>query len=283
MAELEEPIVVDRSKWMNPNNGVSKTEPIEQVDAPVVETAADTTPPPPSTETPNTEPPKTDAPVVEQPTAFADIWKKEFGDTDVTAVKDIVTKYNAIAPEYETLKSQPPVAPYKTDGGKQIDEWLSNGVKLETIAKFHNVKADALNAEQAIKLRMEIENPTWDADIIDAYYQTTYKHVADELKSDEVNALEEKLKTGALLKAEQEAKSFLSGYLDKQFNQSVVADAAVQERAANLQKATEFWTAQSSNIANTVKQVNQELTVKVMSEKGEEEVKLPVSFVIPEA
>lgn len=278
MAENDEPIVIDRSKWMNSNNGV-KTTPIVDDTPPAVETTAEATP----TTEPTVTEPATTQPATEQPTAFADIWKKEFGDADVTVVKDIVTKYNTIAPEYETLKAQPPVSPYKTDGGKQIDEWLSKGVKLETIARFHNVKAESLNAEQAIKLKMEIENPSWDASIIDAYYQSTYNHVADELKSPEQNALEENLKKGALLKAEAEAKASLSEYLDKQFNPSAVADATAQEREANLQKASQFWTSQSAAIANSVKQVNQELTVKVMSEKGEEDIKLPVSFVVPEA
>lgn len=273
----EEVTVVDRSKWMDTNNGVTKITPevvVETTVAPVVEVA-------PVTETTTTT--EVVAPVTTTaPSQFEDVWKKEFGDTDVNSVKEILTKYNTIAPEYETLKSAPPVPTYKTEGGKQIDEWLAKGVKLETIARFSNVKPEEVNGEQAIKLKMEIENPSWTPDIINAYYQTTYNHTPNDLLSEEENALQENLKKGAMLKAESESKAYLTEYLGKQFNPSEVVDATAKQREEALVQASQFWGAQAPVLSNAVKQISQELSFKVMGEKGEEEVKLPVNFIVPE-
>lgn len=281
MAETDEAVVVDRSKWMNVNNGVTQTTVTDEPPAePATEPVVDPVQTEPATQA--TEPVTTQV-TNPTPSQFDDIWKKEFGDADVNSVKDAYGKYKTILPEYETLKAQPPVSPYKTEGGKQIDEWLAKGVKLETIARFNNVKPETLNTEEAIKLKMEIENPAWSRDIIDAYYQTTYKHVADDLKSEEINALEAKIKEGAVLKAEAEAKAFLTDYLGKQFNPSEVMDATAKQREEAATKAGQFWTGQSAVLSNAVKGLNQEFKLKVMGEKGEQEVKLPFSFSVPEA
>lgn len=269
----EQPQITDRS-WVNPNSGIFLSVPAEDTPPSTNDTQAPT-----NTDAP---PAQTDTPPVVIP--FEDKWKSEFGDVDIATVKERYSQFDTVYKENETLKSATQVPTYKTEGGKQIDEWLAKGVKLETIARFGNIKdATELAGEQAIKLKMEIENPTWDASIIDAYYKQQYKHEADELKSDEINAMEETLKRGAVLKAEAEAKGFLKDYLGKQFNPSVELDTTAQAKQEAIAKASQFWTGQANVISNATKQVTTELRFKVMGEKGQEEVTLPVNYVVPEA
>lgn len=266
----EEVTTIDRSSWLDASSGITQTAP--QITAPVVETQV----------APVVEAPVVDvqpAPVV---STFNDEWKKEFGDLDVTTVKQKLSQFDTVVPEYEKLKTAPPVSPYKTDGGKQIDEWLSKGVKLDTIARFSSVKPEELKGEQAIKLKMEIENPQWSKEIIDAYYHSTYSYQPDELKSDEANALESNLKMGAMLKAEADAKGYLQDYLGKQFNPSGELDSTKLQREEATKQASNFWASQSGVISNAVKQVKDELRIKVIGEKGEEELKLPFSYTVPE-
>jgi hypothetical protein len=269
---------VDRTSWMDTGNGVKTTPIVENTDT----TPANTDAPPASVDTPpvqtDTPPATTDTPPTVDP--FEAKWKETFGEVPLETVKEKFTQFDTIKEEYEKSKTIPT---YKTEGGKQIDEWLAKGVKLETIARFSNVKPEELQGEQAIKLKMEIENPTWTREIIDAYYNSTYTHQPDELKSDEANALEANLKKGALLSAEAQSKTFLSDYLGKQFNPSGELEAVQKQREESAAKASQFWTGQTSAISNAVKTVRDELKFKVMGEKGEEEVKLPFSYTVPDA
>lgn len=273
---------IDRNKWIDqsgdlPNFGGETTE---------TQSTQETT------ETVPTEATEITAEQTEQPltqTDFAAQYKAEFGDTDLKTLKQkyaeyeaINTEYSTIKPEYEKLKTTPPVAPYKTQGVEKIDEWLSKGVKLETIARFGKMDVATIPDDEAIKLQAEIQNPAWQPKHIEADFNSKYIHEPDELKSDEANSNAQNLKEAAKLQAAAKAKEFLTEYLGKEFNPSGELEGQKAKEQEVKGQLTNFWKGQESVLTNTVKQVSNELVFKVQGEKGEEEIKLPVSFVVPE-
>ncbi len=274
---------VDRNKWIDTNADLPNMNG-DPVDVDNSDPQAD----------PVQDPIQSD-PIIEpnaEPASQADFaaqFKAEFGDTDLKTLKEKYAQYEAantefstIKQEYETLKTKPPVAPYKTNGVEKIDEWLSKGIPLKTIARFGDMDIKTLTEDDAIKLMSEIKNPAWQSKHIEADFNSKYIHEADELKSEEANQIAQDLKEAAKLRDAAEAKAFLADYLGKQFNPSgVLEEQKAQEQAARQQLST-FWTGQGNVLTSNTKQVNNELVFKVQGEKGEEEIKLPVSFVVPE-
>lgn len=234
--------------------------------------------PPVNNEAPptNDAPPANDTPAV---IPFETKWKETFGDATPETVKEKFSQFDTIHTEYEQLKTRPT---YRTDAGKQIDEWLDKGVKLETIAKFSSVKPEELTDDQAIKLRAEIENPKWEAKHIEADFRSKYTHTADELVADEINQTHADLKEGAKLRDAAAAKAFLADYLNKQLNPSGELEAVKQKQAEAKSALSQGWVNNSSVLQSSVKEVKDELVFKVPTEKGEEEVKLPYSYAVPE-
>lgn len=229
------------------------------------------------------ETPVVNAPVVETPseqptvTPFEERWKQEFGEVDVNTVKERFSQFDTVHKELEEIKTKPV---YKTEAGKNIDEWLAKGVSLKTITKFGDVKAEELTPEQAIKLKLEIENPQWEQKHINAYYDSKYVHVADELKDDSFNEVNATLAEAALMKDGQEAKSHLAEYLSKQLNPSGVLDNSKKDEAVKQLSST--WYNNSNVLLSSAKEIKDKLSFKVAGEKGEEQVELPYSYVVPE-
>lgn len=239
-------------------------------ETPVVETQVEATP----VETTNTE--TTETAQATQPIPFEQKWKEEFGDVEITKVKERYSQFDTVAQELEKYKTTPS---YKTDAGKQIDEWLSKGIELNTIVKFKDIKAESLTPEQAIKLKMEIENPKLEAKHINALYESQYTHVVDDLKDDAYNNQNAILKEAALMKDAESAKSFLGDYLNKQFNPSGVLDSAKQREA--MEQLGTSWTSNSNVLLDVAKEVKDEISFKVVGKGGEEEVKLNYSYALP--
>lgn len=264
---------VDRNHWAAEGSDVAGFEVVNN-QAPVAETVTE-----PAVESVVTAPVAESAPA---PIAseFDSKWREVFGDADVNTVKEKFSQFDNVYKEYADLKSNPPIAPYKTPGIDQIDEWMSKGVKLETITRFSQLTPEKLNEDEAIKLAEEIKNPQWQKRHIDADFNSKYNYTPDDLLSEEENQTRQDLVEARKLKASAEAKDFLQDYLGKQFNPSGVLDAEKKTRDAENEKLTSFWTSQASVLSNT--KVSDELKFKVNGAKGEEEVKLQFNYAVPE-
>lgn len=261
-------VVVDRNHWAQTDPGVAGFDQVTTTET-APETTVNTT-----TETVVESQPATQA------SEFESKWKEVFGDADVNTVKEKFSQFDNVYKEYSELKSKPPVAPYKTPGIEKIDEWMSKGVKLETITRFSELTPEKLSEDEAIKLAEEIRNPQWQKRHIEADFNSKYNYTPDDLLSEEENQIRQDLVEARKLKAAAEAKEFLQDYLGKQFNPSGVLEAEQQTKKAESEKLNSFWTSQASVLSNT--KISDELKIKVNGSKGEEEIKLPFSYSVPE-
>jgi hypothetical protein len=265
-------VVIDRNHWAQSGPDVAGFEVVnnqetapESVAPPVVENSAETSPAVENTATAS---------------EFDSKWKEVFGDVDVNTVKEKFSQFDNVYKEYSELKSKPPVSPYKTPGIEKIDEWMSKGVKLETITRFSQLTPESLTEDEAIKLAEEIKNPQWQKRHVEADFNSKYNYTPDDLLSEEENQIRQDLVEAKKLKAAAEAKEFLQDYLGKQFNPSGVLEAEQQTKKAESEKLSSFWTSQASVLSNT--KISDELKIKVSGAKGEEEIKLPFSYSVPE-
>lgn len=236
---------------------VAETPVTEPVVNPVV-TEPTVTTPVVATEPVTTEP-KTDVPVV---TPFESKWKELFGDATPEAVKQKYGQFDGLNSQFTELQSKPT---YKTDAGKQIDEWLSKGISLSTIEKLSTVKPEGLSDEQAIKLKEEIQNSVLKPEHINAIYNNKYGVSEDEL-DDNVKIL----KQASLLKDGNEAKTFLADYIGKQFN-----PPTPENKQAEVEKQTkelaQSWVKYDSSINQALKEISLQGKYNRFGEKGEQE------------
>lgn len=198
----------------------------------------------------------------------AELIQKELGYAP-EVIKERLSTYESIAQERERLareleevKAKPS---YLTEAGRKVDEYLSKGVNLATIQKFDGLNVEALSPEQRVKLQLEVQNPAWKPEHIDAYYNSKYATDPDNL-----DPSANMLKEAQLLQDDAAAKGFLSQYVVDKLNPAPVADA----NAAMQQKAKELagqWQGQMPVLTNAMTELKQEVTSKAWGAKGEED------------
>jgi len=236
------------------------------VETPVVETTPQVTETPvvtPSTEVktetaPTTEV-KQDAPVV---VPFESKWKEIFGDATPEVVKQKYGQFDGLNSQFTELQNKPT---YKTDAGKQVDEWMAKGIPLQTIAKLSTIKPEGLSEEQAIKLKEEIQNPVLKPEHIEAIFNSKYATSEDEL-DDNVKIL----KQASLLKDGSEAKVFLADYIGKQFNPPTPENKQA-EVEKQTQELAQSWVKYDSSISQALKEISLQGKYNRFGEKGEQE------------
>jgi len=237
---------------------------------------------PPAVETVNTEvhtevtppvnepvvqPPVTE-PVATPPVTFnVDEFVKELGVTSVDELKTKWTDLNTkVLPEYEQLKSRPEIS----DMAKYVDDLAKKGVDLKTIAQYHDIKPEAMDADAAIKLATKLQNKGWEDRHVEADFANRFG-VDDTLMTE----TEITLREAAKIKAASEARQFLGDFIGKTFNPQNQVDNVAQEEAQR--KAADFWNTQTSAIAGKARELEiPGLTFKTFGEKGE--VELPLDF-----
>lgn len=219
---------------------------------------------------------------------------KEFGIADKEAIKanleafptikqtltDLQARWTPeVEQEYQTLKITPPVAPYKTEEAKYVDELAAKGVSLKTIAQYIDVDPEKMDENSAIKLALKLKNSAagWEDKHVEAEFQT--KFTVDDTDPSVTDThkilIDANRKTAA-----QESKAYLKEFIGKQFTAPVNTTAEAQAQA--VQKATDFWTAQSTSLVAPLSKVSGETELKLPGGKGEVATKVPYTFSVPE-
>lgn len=206
-------------------------------------------------------------PATEQPTTTDYSWLEKHNiksENDLTA---LFTARQELEQQLEQAKQQPPVNPYKTDFAKVADELASKGVKPETIARFHGLNVETLDAKNRILMKLEIESPELTAKEREDYFNAKYgiTEENDSILTDGEKALRkvELQKEGAI------ASDFLKQYIYQAFNPNQVDPAL-------LQKETErqsFWSQQGVGKVNAINEVKVPTTIKLPTATGSVEEK----------
>jgi hypothetical protein len=240
--------------------------------APIVNTVVEAA----NTETFNTETTQTTAPVVEttqveQP-KFEDLLQKEFG-ADVNTVKERFTKFSDLEKQVAELSEKASKTIYKTEYGKQVDEWLANGVPIDTIARFGKMDLKQMDADAKIRTMLQIKYPHSSPEHIEARFERDY--LADELATDREKLLKEDDK----LQAAVEAEAFLADYIGKQF-----ATPSNEPDPKEVQKQTEiknYWTNQTPLLSKNFEKISMNVDVPVIGQKGQEQLKVDIALEVP--
>lgn len=217
---------------------------------------------------------------------------KEFGIADKEAIKASLTEFPTIKQtltdlqtrwtpeveqEYNTLKTTPPVAPYKTEEAKYVDDLAAKGISLKTIAQYIDVDPEKMEDTQAIKLATKLQNKGWEDKHVEADFQS--KFIVDDTDPSVTDTYKTLIDANRI-KAAQESKAFLKEFIGKQFTAPVDTTANAQAQA--VQKATDFWTAQSTSLVAPLSKVSGETELKLPGGKGEVATKVPYTFSVPE-
>lgn len=217
---------------------------------------------------------------------------KEFGIADKDAIKanltelptikqtltDLQTRWTPeVEQEYKTLKETPPVAPYKTEEAKYVDELAAKGISLKTIAQYIDVDPEKLDDTTAIKLATRLKNKGWEDKHVEADYQS--KFIVDDTDPS-VTETHKTLIDANRIQAAQDSKAFLKEFIGKQFTAPVDTSAAAKQEQFN--KAAEFWTTQAPSLVAPVSKVSGETELTLPGGKGEVITKVPYTFTVPE-
>lgn len=238
------------------------------VETPIVAENGAVNNPTETTATPTTITEPTTTTVTEQP-KFEDLLQKEFG-ADVNTVKERFTKYDELEKQLKELSSKPT---YKTDYGKQIDEWLANGVSIENIARFGKMDLKTMDADAKIRTMLELQNPHLTPQHIDAIFESKYH--GDDLDTDNAKLLKEAEK----LQAAVQAETFLSDYIGKQF--SAPSDEPDPKVLLQQAQIKEFWTTQTPTLAKSLEKISFNAEIPVIGQKGQESIKVDIALDIP--
>lgn len=194
--------------------------------------------------------------------------EKEFGvkpeelKTRVSQYETLAQEKERLNQELEALKNKPS---YLTETGKRVDEYLSKNVPLTTILKFDGLNVDALTPEQRVKLQLEVQNPAWKPEHIEAYYNSKYA-----TDPDAIDPSQNLLKEAQLLADDKAAQEHLKQYVMEKLNPAPMADpnVAAQQKVQALQSQ---WQGQMPALTNAMPELKYEVTAKAWGSKGEED------------
>lgn len=234
----------------------------------------------------------TTAPTEQQPTTnteatteaaqpdFASLVQKEYGFTPdqlkerIIGYDNLVQEKERINSEFEQYKAKPT---YLTESGKKIDEYLSRGVQLSTIAKFDGLDVDALSPEGRIKLKMEIEHPEWKPEHIDAYYNSLYA-----TDPDSINPADNTLKEAKLLEDDRKSADFLKSYIGEKLNPATPAATPATDAENKIQALKGEWQGKMSTLTGKMQELSHNVSAKTWTAKGEEAAQSTFNLPIPE-
>ena len=191
-------------------------------------------------------------------------------------VTNLTTELNTIKPEWEKLKTTPPIAPYKSPIGEWADGLGAKGLDDSQIMMafhFKNVDVDKMDPKEVVKTAALMRIPGLRPEMVDAEIRTNFLVDPNDttMTSDEKLLREKRLFETALKDREFIKENVLKATTPK----ADTAKLEVERRQAELK---EFWTGRIPAVVKDLRKIEGKAAYNLPGGKGAVTVEAPWAF-----
>lgn len=203
-------------------------------------------------------------------------WLNKYNIKSETDLSAVFEKERQLQEQLEQAK-QTSTTPYKTDFAKVADELTAKGVKPETIARFHGLKADELDSRSSLLLKLELEMPTLTPQERLSYFEEKYA-----VTEENENILTDGQKALRKVELEREganAREFLKQYVFQALNPNQV-DPTILAKEEGRQN---FWKQEGIAKVNALNEIKMASAIDLPTQNGVEKKEHDFTYQITEA